>query len=513
MATAPTDLAELAGGAAVDYRAHPILVVDDEPEILHTFQFNYRNDFSILVAGDAESALAVLQSTDVAVVVADHRMPGRSGVELLADARRLRPDALRIILTGYTDMETLVRGVNEGAIYRYVTKPWDSAELRVILRRAIETFATTRRRRVLAEQLEHEKERLEAENRYLRQREETGLRTIVGDGEAMRRVFTLIERVRDVPTPVLIEGETGTGKELVARAIHFGGAYRERLFVAQNCGALTESLLESELFGHRRGAFTGATSDKKGLFELAHEGTLFLDEVSETSPAFQVKLLRVLEDNEIRPLGDGRPRRVRVRIIAATNRRLADEVQAGRFRADLYYRLAVFPIAIPPWGGAPPPQPAAPRPHRGARAPLREPARRAPRPQGVGALSRRARAPRPLRLPGERPRARERDRAGGAALSGGRGHRRGAALRARRPHDDGGARRRRDARRAGRRLRARAHPRHARRLRREQERGGPPLRAHVPRAARQDAAARLRVSWPPGRRARPRRPGGWETTR
>jgi two-component system, NtrC family, response regulator HupR/HoxA len=348
MATAPTDLAELAGGAAVDYRAHPILVVDDEPEILHTFQFNYRNDFSILVAGDAESALAVLQSTDVAVVVADHRMPGRSGVELLADARRLRPDALRIILTGYTDMETLVRGVNEGAIYRYVTKPWNSAELRVILRRAIETFATTRRRRVVAEQLEHEKERLEAENRYLRQREQTGLRAIVGDGEAMRRVFTLIERVRDVPTPVLIEGETGTGKELVARAIHFGGAYRERLFVAQNCGALTESLLESELFGHRRGAFTGATSDKKGLFELAHEGTLFLDEVSETSPAFQVKLLRVLEDNEIRPLGDGRPRRVRVRIIAATNRRLADEVQAGRFRADLYYRLAVFPIAIPP---------------------------------------------------------------------------------------------------------------------------------------------------------------------
>ena len=348
MATTPTDLAELAGGAAVDYRAHPILVVDDEPEILHTFQFNYRNDFSILVAGDAESALAVLQSTDVAVVVADHRMPGRSGVELLADARQLRPDALRIILTGYTDMETLVRGVNEGAIYRYVTKPWDSAELRVILRRAIETFATTRRRRVVAEQLQHEKERLEAENRYLRQREETGLRTIVGDGEAMRRVFTLVERVRDVPTPVLIEGETGTGKELVARAIHFGGAYRDRLFVAQNCGALTESLLESELFGHRRGAFTGATSDKKGLFELAHEGTLFLDEVSETSPAFQVKLLRVLEDNEIRPLGDGRSRRVRVRIIAATNRRLADEVQAGRFRADLYYRLAVFPIAIPP---------------------------------------------------------------------------------------------------------------------------------------------------------------------
>jgi Nif-specific regulatory protein len=239
-------------------------------------------------------------------------------------------------------METLVRGVNEGEIYRYVTKPWDSADLRTILQQAIEAFAGARAKRAAHE-------RLLAENRYLRRRaEESHAHGLLGASPSMHRVFALIERVRDAPTAVLVQGETGTGKELVARAIHFGGIHRERLFVAQNCGALTESLLESELFGHRRGAFTGATVDKKGLFEVADQGTLFLDEISETTPSFQVKLLRVLEEGEIRAVGDVRARHVQVRVIAASNRDLASEVDAGRFRADLYYRLNVFPIALPP---------------------------------------------------------------------------------------------------------------------------------------------------------------------
>jgi two-component system, NtrC family, response regulator HupR/HoxA len=263
--------------------------------------------------------------------------------------RTLRPDALRIILTGYTDMETLVRGVNEGEIFRYVAKPWDTAELAAVLRDAVDGFVRTRHARAAAERLERENQRLADENSYLRRREVDAIEHgIVGSSAAIQKVFGLIARVRDTPTSVLLQGETGTGKELVARAIHFGGVYRERLFVAQNCGALVEELLESELFGHRRGAFTGATVDKKGLFELADEGTLFLDEISETSPGFQVKLLRVLEDGEIRPVGDSRPRRVRVRVIAASNRDLATEVAAGRLRADLYYRLNVFPIVLPP---------------------------------------------------------------------------------------------------------------------------------------------------------------------
>jgi two-component system response regulator HupR/HoxA len=336
--------------SGIPFAEYPILVVDDEPEILRTFEFNYRREFLVLTAGSADAALAVLRDTDVALIVADQRMPGRSGIELLSAARRLRPDALRIILTGYTDMETLVRGVNEGEIYRYITKPWDSGELRVILRQAIETFVLARANRAAAERLVHENERLHDENRYLRRRdaEATGLEGIIAATPAMQRVFGLVHRVRDAPTPVLIQGETGTGKELVARAIHFGGAYRDRLFVAQNCGALAESLLESELFGHRRGAFTGAVVDKKGLFELADEGTLFLDEISETTVGFQVKLLRVLQEGEVRPVGDGRPRHVQVRVIASSNRDLAAEVAAGRFRADLFYRLNVFPIVLPP---------------------------------------------------------------------------------------------------------------------------------------------------------------------
>jgi len=343
MAANPPDAAAV---PAVDRRAHPILVVDDEPEILRTFEFNYRREFTILTAPDVAAAVAILRETDVALVVADQRMPRRNGIDLLAEARALRPDARRIILTGYTDMETLVRGVNEGEIFRYVTKPWDSEALRAVLAQAIDGFVAARAGSAEAARLQAENERL---HDYLRRRDEgtTAAHGIVGTSAAMARVFDLVARVRDAPTPVLVLGETGTGKELVARAIHYGGRYAPRLFVAQNCGALAGELLESELFGHRRGAFTGASADRKGLFELADGGTLFLDEISETTSAFQVKLLRVLQDGELRPVGEGRARRVDVRIIAASNRDLAAEVAAGRFRADLYYRLNVFPITLP----------------------------------------------------------------------------------------------------------------------------------------------------------------------
>src|SRR5207247_1132742 len=211
------------------------------------------------------------------VIVADQRMPAMSGTEFLERSMALRPDAVRIILTGYTDIDAIIQAINKSRIYRYVTKPWESEELRLTLRRAVEAFHLVRGNG-----------RLAAENAYLREIERPN--EIVGESAAMRSVLELIARVASSRTTVLIEGETGTGKELVARAIHAAGPRRDHLFVAVNCAALSEGLLESELFGHRRGAFTGASEDRKGLFEVASGGTLFLDEISETSPALQAKL-------------------------------------------------------------------------------------------------------------------------------------------------------------------------------------------------------------------------------
>ena len=330
----------------MDYRQFLVLVVDDEPDILRAFAFNYGDDFQVLTAESGARGLALLETHEPAVIVADQRMPAMSGTDFLERSMVLRPDAVRIILTGYTDIDAIVQAINRSRIYRYVTKPWESEELRLTLRRAVEAFHLVRENGRLVEELRRANERLAAENAYLRESERP--QEIVGDSAAMHGVLELVARVAGSRSTVLIEGETGTGKELVARAIHAGGPRRDHLFVAVNCAALSEGLLESELFGHRRGAFTGATEDRKGLFEVASGGTLFLDEISETSAGLQAKLLRVLQEGEIRPVGENRARMVDTRVIVATNRNLEDELKAGRFRDDLYYRLRVFPIRLPP---------------------------------------------------------------------------------------------------------------------------------------------------------------------
>jgi two-component system response regulator HupR/HoxA len=332
---------------ALDYHQFPVLVVDDEPDILHSFRFNYGEDFDILTAESGPRGLEVLAGHDVAVIVADQRMPQMSGTEFLERSMDVRPDAMRIILTGYTDVDALVQAVNLSRIYRYVTKPWASEELRLTLLRAIDAFHLTRENARLVEELRRANERLAVENAYLRE-SATMPTEIVGVSAAMDRVLELVARVAPTASTVLISGETGTGKELVARAIHAASPRRDELFVAVNCASLNEGVLESELFGHRRGSFTGAIGDRKGLFDVADGGTLFLDEVSETTPGLQAKLLRVLQESEIRPVGDNRSYPVDVRVIVATNRRLEDEIKAGRFREDLYYRLSVFPIHIAP---------------------------------------------------------------------------------------------------------------------------------------------------------------------
>jgi DNA-binding NtrC family response regulator len=330
-----------------DHRHLPILVVDDETDILQSFRFNYGDEFDISTAASGAEGLEQLAAQDFAVIVADQRMPIMSGTEFLRRSMEVRPDAIRIVLTGYTDIDALVEAVNTSRIYRYITKPWDPDELRITLRQGVEVFHLTRENARLVAELRDANARLAAQNVYLRETAAVSAE-IVGASPAIAQVRTLISKVAASPTTVLLEGETGTGKELVARAIHDSSPRRGELFAAVNCAALSEGVLESELFGHKRGAFTGADSDRKGLFEVASGGTLFLDEVSETTTSMQAKLLRVLQEREVRRVGENQARPVDVRVVAATNRRLEEEVKAGRFRQDLYHRLHVFPIRMPP---------------------------------------------------------------------------------------------------------------------------------------------------------------------
>jgi two-component system response regulator HupR/HoxA len=254
------------------------------------------------------------------------------------------------LLTADEDVGSLIRAANEGHVYRYIAKPWEPDQIQLTVKRALEAYELATENTRLAAVLAGANEGLRAENIYLRREVERkyAFDKIIGTGPAMERVFDVIEKVAETDSSVLISGETGTGKDLVARAIHYTGSRKERRFVAQSCAALPDTLLESELFGHRRGAFTGAHSDKKGLFEVAHRGTIFLDAVGETHPGMQVRLLRVLQDGEIRPLGASDPQKVDVRVIAATHHDLRKDVEDGRFREDLYYRLRVVEIELPP---------------------------------------------------------------------------------------------------------------------------------------------------------------------
>lgn len=326
-----------------------LLLVDDEQPVLNTLNRHLRRSYEIRMTLTGEGALEILKETDVAVLIVDQRMPGMSGTELLAKARGIQPDAVRILLTGYSDIEAVVLAVNNGNIFYYIHKPWEPDELEAIVHRAVERYRLVKENQRLMKELDAANQRLETENQVLRHEVERQFRfdQIIGDSAPMQRVFALMRKVIPTDTTILLEGETGTGKELVARAIHQQSPRQEHLFVAQDCGALPDTLLESELFGHAKGAFTDAVSDKKGLFEIAHGGTIFLDEITDTTPAFQQRLLRVLQEREIRPLGSNTPVKVDVRIISASRKPLEAAVEKGTFREDLFYRINVFPIILP----------------------------------------------------------------------------------------------------------------------------------------------------------------------
>jgi two-component system response regulator HupR/HoxA len=330
---------------------YEILIVDDEAANLHKLKRTFVGSYVVHEAKTGDEALEVLRQKPVVAIIADQRMPGMTGVDLLRQAREARPDAIRIILTGYTDVEYLMDAINQGQVQRYITKPWEPVFLKEALRQEIERWELKRENERLAEQLRQINERLEKENYRLRQEIESmegvGQRLIYKSAQ-MAELMRLLDRVVPTSSTVLIQGETGTGKELLARYIHDQSPRSDQPFVPVNCGAIPPDLIESAFFGHRKGSFTGAIENRKGYFELAHQGTLYLDEIGEAPLGLQVKLLRVLQDAEILAVGAQTPRKVDVRIIASTNRVLSREVEEGRFRQDLFFRLNVFSVLVPP---------------------------------------------------------------------------------------------------------------------------------------------------------------------
>ena len=309
-----------------------ILVVDDEPNYLIVIsELLKEENYEVLTAPSGEDGLKIVEETDLDLVLTDMRMPGMGGLEFLKATKKHNKDLPVIMITAFGEVEKAVVAMKAGA-YNYLSKPFNNEELLMNIRKAIDHYALLR---------ENVRLRGEAKVRY-------GFASIVGKNARMQEIYQLIEKVAPTTASVLITGESGTGKELVARAIHINSPREKAPFISVNCAALPETLLESELFGHERGAFTGATALRKGRFELADTGTLFLDEIGDIPLSLQAKLLRVLQERNFERVGGVKPISVDVRIITATNRDLKDEVDKGNFREDLYYRFNVLHIHLPP---------------------------------------------------------------------------------------------------------------------------------------------------------------------
>ncbi|OGW54305.1 MAG: Fis family transcriptional regulator [Nitrospirae bacterium RBG_19FT_COMBO_55_12] len=309
-----------------------ILVVDDEKSMRDFLSIMLKKEgYEVVTAENGGDALKTVQGEIFDLVISDVKMPELDGIDVLKAVKEVSPETVVIMITAFATTETAVEAMKLGA-YDYIIKPFKVDEIKLIIRKALE------------------KHSLRKENILLRREIESrvGFENFIGKSEPMQRIFALIKQVADTKSTVLITGESGTGKELVAKALHFNSARKECPFVTVNCGALPETLLESELFGSMKGAFTGAVSNRQGLFEAANSGTLFLDEISSTTPALQIKLLRVIQEREFKRVGGTADIKVDVRVLAASNSDLQAEVKRGTFREDLYYRLNVIPIHIPP---------------------------------------------------------------------------------------------------------------------------------------------------------------------
>jgi DNA-binding NtrC family response regulator len=306
-------------------------VVEDQSSHRRVLEAHFSKHYHVLTAEHGQRALEIAAQQPIHLLITDLILPGMNGIDLLRQMREIHPELQAIVITGHPTVRSAVQAMKNGAT-DYIVKPFDLDELKAKVDKAAEEY------------------RLKEENLRLRQqlRSTFDFRGIVGKSGAMQEVYRTIERVANSRATVLIRGESGTGKELVAKAIHYSGNRAKGPFIAVSCAALPETLLESELFGHEKNAFTGATSQKPGRFELAHKGTLFLDEIAEVPPPIQVKLLRVIQEREFERLGGTKTIKVDVRLIAATNKDLEEMVKQGTFREDLYYRLQVIQVYMPP---------------------------------------------------------------------------------------------------------------------------------------------------------------------
>ena len=316
-----------------------LLYVDDEEQILNLFKLEFGDDYNIVTAPSAEIAMEILRKVDIDIILTDERMPQMGGIEFLSKVVEKWPETIRIIVSAYSDADRLLRAINVGHAHEYILKPWDIEELQSCLIRSCELVA---RRIKLQNKLQ--------EATVLKEDIKKQFKTewIVGERGGLKEVLSNARKVSDSEATVLIVGETGTGKELIARYIHENSPRKNGPFIRVNCAALNESLLESEMFGHERGAFTGAIKSRKGRFELANHGTIFLDEIGDISPKMQAALLRVLQEKEYERVGGSHTIKTNARVLTATNIDLEASVRDGGFREDLFYRLNIFPVEIPP---------------------------------------------------------------------------------------------------------------------------------------------------------------------
>lgn len=319
-----------------------ILYVDDENSNLIVFKKAFESDFLVKTCASAQEALDILKTEHFPLIISDQRMPGMTGIELCEKLVTFSPQSVRMILTAYTETQMLLDAINKGHVHDYIVKPWKKSDLKPVFDRAFENY---KQRSMKLRELEERSRQTQTLQEEIKSVFDTGM--MVGASSGLKNIMTMIQKAAPTDSTIMIYGETGTGKELIARTIHEQSSRKNGPFVAIHCAALTKTILESELFGHEKGAFTGADQQRKGRFEVAEGGTVFLDEIGEISADIQVKLLRVLQEKQVQRVGGNQTLNVDVRIVTATNKNLSQMVKDGNFREDLYYRLNVIPVTVP----------------------------------------------------------------------------------------------------------------------------------------------------------------------